>query len=544
VEGGFEARVIRRIAPARDRVLGVFRRDSQGGRIMPIDKGTATQWVVVPGGDNGARDGELVEGEAAGPKGRLGLPKARITARLGDPGGPRAVSLIAIHQHDIPDVFSDAAHRRGETAQPASLEGREDLTGLPLVTIDPADARDRDDAVLAIPEEDGGFTLWVAIADVAHYVRAGTALDREARERGNSTYFPDRVVPMLPRAPVGRPVLAPRGRGPRRAGRAHAIDGEGAKLGHAFVRGVMRSRASLEYGQAQAAIDGRPDDRRRAPPRRGLRPLFGAYAALRAAREARQPLDLDLPERRIELSPEGKVLSVAFKDRLDAHRLIEEFMVLANVAAAEELTARRVPLLFRVHEAPEPLKMDALREVAEASGLTSPRGQVLRTSHLNRLLARRRHGRGRGHQHGDAALAPPGLLRAREPPPLRPRAPRLRPLHLAHPPLRRPRRPPRPHRAHGWGPDGLTDDEAARLPDTGEHISATERRSMQAERDTSDRYLAAFLSERVGSEIEGRISGVARFGLFVKLDGRARTGSCPCGTSGPSSSASTATRAR
>ncbi|HVG49780.1 MAG TPA: RNB domain-containing ribonuclease, partial [Rubellimicrobium sp.] len=387
----YEARPIRRIAAAPARVLGVFKKDSQGGRILPIDKGSASQWVVGPGQENGAKDGELVEAEQVGPKGRLGLPKARVTERLGDPAGPRAVSLIAIHQHGIPDVFPERVLLEAETAEPAGLEGREDLRDLPLVTIDPEDARDRDDAVLAIPDEggdnDGGFVLWVAIADVAYYVRPGSALDTEARLRGNSTYFPDRVVPMLPDAlsgdlcslhqDVDRAVVAVRMR----------IDKEGRKLDHRFVRGLMRSRASLAYGRVQAAIDGRPDEQTEPLLEPVLKPLYAAHAALQRARDVRAPLDIDLPERRIVLDEQGHVLSVAFKERLDAHKLIEEFMILANVAAAETLVAQRTPLLFRVHEEPEPTKLDALRETAEASGLTLAKGQVLQTRHLNRLLA-------------------------------------------------------------------------------------------------------------------------------------------------------------
>jgi ribonuclease R len=532
----FEARVIKRLAATTPRVLGVYRKDSGGGRILPVDKGEAREWAVGPGQDGGARDGELVEGEAVGPKGRLGLPKARVVQRLGDPTAPRAVSLIAIRQHGIPDVFADAALAEAEAAEPAGMEGREDLRDLPLVTIDPPDARDRDDAVLAIPDEDPanleGFVLWVAIADVAHYVRPGSALDRDARERGNSTYFPDRVVPMLPdrlsgdlcslHEGVDRAVLAVRMR----------IDGEGAKLDHRFVRGVMRSRASLEYGQVQAAVDGHPDARTEPLLEPVLRPLYGAYEALRRARERRQPLDLDLPERRIVLDEAGKVVSVAFKDRLDAHRLIEEFMVLANVAAAEELQKRRTPLLFRVHEEPEPAKLDALRETAEASGLTLAKGQVLRTAHLNRLLLQ-------AQGTDQSELISMATLRSL------PQA-YYAPTNFGHfglalrdyahftSPIRR-YADLIVHRAliaaHRWGPDprrdGLGDLDVDRLAETGEVISNSERRSMQAERDTTDRYLAAFLAERVGTEIAGRISGVARFGLFVKLEGSGADGLVP-----------------
>jgi ribonuclease R len=386
----YVARLIRKIGTNPRRTLGIFRKGAEGGRIVPISKGSDKEWTVGANDTHGARDGELVEAEQAGPKGRMGLPRARIVTRLGDPGAPRAVSLIAIHEHGIPDAFPDAAIAEADAATPARLENREDLRDLPLITIDPADARDRDDACYAHADDDpknpGGHVIWVAIADVAHYVRPGSALDREAKKRGNSTYFPDRVVPMLPdrlsgdlcslHEAVARACIAVR----------MVVDAEGNKIDHRFVRGLMRSVASLTYEEAQAAADGDVSDKT-GPLKEGvIDPLFAAYRALLKARARRQPLELDLPERRIVLSEEGEVTSVAFKDRLAAHKLIEEFMVLANVAAAETLIAKRTELVFRVHEEPSPEKLDALRETAVASGLPLAKGQVLQTRQLNRLL--------------------------------------------------------------------------------------------------------------------------------------------------------------
>lgn len=533
----YAARPIKRLASAPARMLGIFRKEGAGGRILPLGKGEEREWIVPPGMDGGAQDGELVEAEAAERRsGRMGLPRARIVERLGDPTAPRSVSLIAIHEHGIPDVFPDSVIAEAEAVEPAGMDGREDLRDLPFVTIDPEDARDRDDAVLAIPDDDpaneGGFVVWVAIADVAFHVRPGSALDAEARLRGNSTYFPDRVVPMLPdrlsgdlcslHEGVDRAVIAVRMR----------IDAMGRKIDHRFVRGMIRSRASLEYGSVQAAVDGRPDERT-APLLEGvLKPLYAAYRALERARTEREPLELDLPERRIVLDEAGKVVSVAFKERLDAHRLIEEFMILANVAAAEELIRRRRPLLFRVHEEPDPLKLEALREVAEASGLVLAKGQVLKTAHLNRLLAQ-------AAGTDQAELINMATLRSM---PAAYYTPEnyghfgLSLRHYAHftSPIRR-YADLIVHRAlisaHGWGPDpqadGLSALDVERLEETGEMISAAERRSMQAERDTTDRYLAAFLADRVGTEIGGRISGVQRFGLFVKLDGTGADGLVP-----------------
>ena len=524
----YEARLIRRIGHTAQKLVGIFRKETEGGRILPIDKGQDKEWRVLPDATQGAQDGELVEAEQAGSRARLGLPLARITERLGDPSAPRAVSLIAIHQHGIPDEFPDAAIQQADAARPATMKGREDMRDLPLVTIDPADARDHDDAVAAQIEEDGGATIWVAIADVAHYVTPGSALDREARHRGNSTYFPDRVVPMLPdilsgdlcslHEGVDRPVIAVRMR----------LDAEGNKLSHRFHRGMMRSRASLAYEQAQAAADGSPDAQAEPLMDSVIRPLWHAYGLLRQARARRQPLELDLPERHIVLAEDGRVKSVNFRDRFDAHKLIEEFMVLANVAAAEELIDKRRPLLFRVHEEPSLEKIDALREVAQASGFTLAKGQVLQTRHLNRLLEQ---AQGTDFDELINVSALRSMTQAY-----------YDPENLGHfglalksyahftSPIRR-YSDLVVHRAlitaHGWGKDGLSPQDIENLSETARQISETERRSMAAERDTIDRYLAAYLSDRVGAEFTGRINGVQRFGAFVRLDETGADGLLP-----------------
>ncbi|WP_299901073.1 ribonuclease R [uncultured Ruegeria sp.] len=528
----YEARLIRRIGTNPRKIVGIFRKGAEGGRIVPIDKAGQTEWLVADGAVLGARDGELVEAEQAGPKNRMGLPRARIIERLGDPTAPKAVSLIAIHQHAIPDEFPDKVIAEADQAKPVGLKGREDLRDMPLLTIDPSDARDHDDACYAHADDDpknpGGHVIWVAIADVAAYVRPGSALEREARKRGNSSYFPDRVVPMLPDRLSGD--LCSLHEGVPRACIAvrMQIDADGNKISHRFVRGLMRSAASLNYTEVQEAIDGNPNDRTGPLLETVLNPLYAAYAALKKARAVRQPLELDLPERKIVLNDKGEVESVAFRDRLDAHRLIEEFMILANVAAAETLITKRSPLLFRVHEEPAPEKLESLRETAQAAGLNLAKGQVLQTRHLNALL-----NAAAGTE--DAELINLSTLRSMAQAYYSPEnfghfGLALRNYAHFTSPIRR-YADLIVHRslisAHGWGKDGLTEDEIARLEETAAHISDTERRSMMAERDTTDRYLAAYLSERVGNEFAGRISGIARFGAFVKMDETGADGLVP-----------------
>jgi ribonuclease R len=532
----YEARLIKRLGEGPRRMLGIFRASAQGGRLLPIEKKADKEWLIAANATNGALDGELVEVEAV-PVARLGLRHGRIIDRLGNPGEPRQVSLIAIHEHGIPYAFPQEVLDDAARAKPIPPDHGDDLRQLPLVTIDPADARDHDDAVAACPDDDpgnpGGWVVWVAIADVAWYVRSGSELDREARKRGNSTYFPDRVAPMLPEAlsadlcslheGVDRPCLAVR----------IVLSANGEKISHRFTRGLMRSGASLSYEQVQTAEDGRPDETTEPLLDLVIRPLFGAYRAAVQARNRRQPLDLELPERKVELDVEGNVSAIRIRERLDAHRLIEEFMILANVAAAETLEERRRPLLYRVHEEPNPEKLDALREIVATVGLTLAKGQVLTTRHLNNLLHKAR-------ETDCAELVNISVLRSQTQAYYSPENFGHFGLHLrryAHftSPIRR-YADLVVHRALisalKLGEGGQTPEEADRLDETSEHISMTERRSMDAERDTIDRYVAAFLAAQTGSEFDGRIAGVARFGLFVKLDETGADGLIPVSSLG------------
>lgn len=536
-EYAYEGRLIRKIGTGPSRLMGLFRVGSESNRIVPIDKKSDREWLVPDGATHGAKDGELVEAEQIGPRSRMGLPLAKVVAVLGDPSAPKSVSLYAIHAHGIPDEFPDDVLLAAEKAQPVKLGKREDLTHLALVTIDPADARDHDDAVYAHADDDpaneGGHVVWVAIADVAHYVAPGSKLDREAKKRGNSTYFPDRVVPMLPEALSGdlcslhegavRPCMAVR----------MVLNAAGNKISHRFTRGLMKSHASLNYIQTQAAQDGDADAQTKPLLKTVIEPLYAAYAAALKERANRQPLHLDLPERKIELSDDGHVTSVAFRDRFDAHKLIEEFMILANVCAAETLEAKKQPFLYRVHEEPSPEKLDGLREVVTAAGLILAKGQVLKTQHLNRLLDA-------AAGTDNSELISMSVLRSMT-------QAYYAPSNYGHFGLNLKRyghftSPIRRyadlivHRAlisaHGWGQDGLSPDDIDNMEQLGEAISLTERRSMLAERDTNDRYLAAFLSERVGNEFDGKISGIAGFGLFVKLSETGADGLVPISTLG------------
>ncbi|HEY4251723.1 MAG TPA: ribonuclease R [Roseomonas sp.] len=519
--GKYEGRTFKRIATAGPaRILGVY----QDGRIEPTDRRHRADWVVPDGEANGAAPGEIVLAEPL-PANVLGPRPARVIERLGVMGEPRSVSLICIHAHGIPDVFPSDAIALSEQAGPADLTGREDLRPVPLITIDGEDARDFDDAVWAEPAGDGWRVL-VAIADVAHYVRADDALDREAWKRGNSVYFPDRVVPMLPEAlSNGWCSLRPgEDRGCLFA--EMRFDAGGRKTGHRFGRGLMRSAARLTYEQAQAYRDASTDPETLAPGH--MAALYGAFGALLAAREARGTLELDLPERRVTLDAAGNVTAVTPRARLDSHRLIEEFMVAANVAAAEELEARGQPCLYRVHDRPSDQKLEGLRQFLESLDLSLPASDRLRPRDFQHLLD---HAKDRPEER----LVHETVLRAQA-------QAAYAPDNIGHFGLALPRyahftSPIRRYadlfvhraliRGLKLGEDGLMETEAGRAAETGEHITATERRAAAAEREAVERYLAAYMSHRVGCMFDARISGVTRFGLFVTLEENGATGIVP-----------------
>jgi len=533
----YQARTIKRLARAGRPMLAIFRALPGGAGVLdPIDRKQLKEWPVPRGSTNDAMNGELVRFELTRSS-RMGVQTARVIERLGNPQAQQMTSLIAVHAHGIPDSFPDDVLAEAQAAKEPDTKRREDLTHLPLVTIDPFDARDHDDAVWAEPDPNpanrGGWVVIVAIADVACYVRPGSALDKEAKKRGNSVYFPDRVVPMLPERISNnlcsliederRPCLAVR----------MIFDKDGSKLGQRFFRALMRSAASLTYEQAQAAIDGRVDETTGPLLDTVLRPLWGAYASLVLARTERGPLDLDLPERKILLDDQGRVRGVVSPPRLDAHRLIEEFMIAANVAAAETLEGKRSPLIYRVHDSPSKEKLASLAEFLNTIGIKLPKAGTLKPAQFNRVLAETRAtptaelvGEVILRSQAQAVYSPGNFghfglnLRryAHFTSPIRRYADLI--VHRAL------------VRALGAGPDGLTDTEMGELEETAQHISDTERRAMAAERETADRLIAAYLADRIGAKFQARVSGLVRTGLFVRLTDTGADGFVPASSIG------------
>jgi ribonuclease R len=515
--------------------IGIVRMDEEGARLIPVDR--KQKEMRIPLGDLGeAADGDLVEVEVK-LSGRLMIPRARVTSVIGNPASEGAVSMIAIHNLEIPYKFPTSVIREAEEAKEATLKGREDWRDLPLVTIDPPDAKDHDDAVHAAPDDDpknaGGFVATVAIADVAAYVRPGTALDREAYLRGNSVYFPDRVVPMLPER-ISNELCSLKEGEPRAALAVRMVlNADGHKISHSFHRILMRSAAKLSYQQAQAAIEGNADDKTGPLLEPILRPLWDAYDAMAGARDRRGPLDLDLPERKIILDDKGMVADIRIPERLEAHRLIEEMMIAANVAAAETLEQKRSELLYRVHDEPSSEKLQSLRDFLGSLDIAVKKSDSVRASDFNGILGQARKA-GNVEQVSEMVLRSQAQAEysaenyghfglnldryAHFTSPIRRYADLI--VHRAL------------VRALGLGDDGLTDQEATKLQGIAQHISATERRAMLAERETSDRLLAQFLAQKIGARFEGRVSGITRSGLFIRLLETGADGFIPASTLG------------
>ncbi len=533
----YTARIIKLIDRRQGGSLGVFKETpGGGGRLMPIER-RGDEMVIDPDGVGDAKDGDLVEVETSRNSGRYGLPRAKVLSVVGSVASEKAISMIAIHAHGIPHIFPSDVLAAADAAKPATMAHREDWRKLPLITIDPADAKDHDDAVYAeldpSPDNPDGVIVTVAIADVSYYIRSGSPLDREALKRGNSVYFPDRVVPMLPerisndlcslKEGVDRPALAVR----------MVFSKEGRKASHTFHRIMMKSAAKLSYQQAQAAIDGNPDDKTGPMLDPILRPLWHAYEVMKIGRDRRQPLELDMPERKIILKADGTVDRVHVPERLDAHKLIEEMMIQANVCAAETLEVKKQRLVYRVHDAPTIAKQEVLREFLNTIGYSLVKGGQVRANSFNGILARALD---TPHQiivnemvlrsQSQAIYSPDNIGHFG-----------LNLMKYAHftSPIRR-YADLIVHRALvgslGLGEGGITPQEEATLADVAAEISTFERRAMAAERDTVNRLIAHHLSQRVGEEFEGRVGGVTKAGLFVALPQFGADGFVPISTLG------------
>jgi len=531
---GWIAHPMKKLPARSDQVMGVVEIDGAGkGWLAPVDKRERHSQPIADLG--GAEAGHLVLAEPAGRSPRSGV---KVTDVLGDPLAPKAFSLIAIHKHGIPFAFAPEAVEEAQRAAklPLSADHREDLRHLPIVAIDPSDARDHDDAIWAEPDEAGGFRALVAIADVSFYVRPGGALDRSARERGNSVYFPDRVVPMLPEV-LSADVCSLRAGEDRAAMACHlTIAANGKVTDWRFTRAIVRIDEVIAYEEAQRRIDaGAP------PPH--LANLWEAWRALERARTDRDPLDLDLPERRVKLDEAGRITEIALRERLDAHRVVEDFMIAANVAAAKALESKVAPIVYRIHEPPNREKLVALKDYLATFDRKLSLGQVITPALFNRLLKD-------VADESEKALIMEAVLRSQTQAYYGPRNAGHFGLALgsyAHftSPIRR-YADLLVHRAlvDGFGLEqpepkgdipprsGLSDRDRSDLSRISDAISMAERRAMEAERETIDRYVAAWLSARVGEVFDCRVTGVQKFGLFATIVGLGGDGLVPVSTLG------------
>lgn len=529
-ENLFEGRTIRRIGQSAEKIMGIYSVVEGQGRLKSTNRKAKGEYFVPKADTLGAEDGDLVRAEVL-PGRRVGMRIAKVLERLNTDGGATSISLIALLDNDIPTEFSPEALDLANAAKAATLGKREDLRAIPLVTIDGSDARDFDDAVFAESDPNkknaGGWHLIVAIADVAWYVRPGDGLDRDAYERSNSVYFPDRVVPMLPEVlSNGWCSLKPHEDRPCMA--AHMwINADGALIKHRFVRALMKSQARLTYDQVQEARDGNPDDTTATLIDTVISPLYGAYEVLNKARNSRGVLELELPDRRIVIDEDGQVERVELRERFDSHRLIEEFMITANVAAAETLEKKHQPCMYRIHDEPSMDKMEGLRQFLDSLSIRLAKGQVIRAETFNRILDKVR-------DTPHANLVNDVVLRSQS-------QAEYSPDNIGHfglalrrychftSPIRR-YADLLVHRAliRGLGlGDGGLEDNHRDFGRMGESLSKNERRAAAAERSAVDRFAASYLSEKIGTVFSGRINGVTGFGLFVTLDDTGADGLVP-----------------
>ena len=531
---GWIAHPMKKLPARTEQVMGVVEIDGAGkGWLAPVDKRERHSQPIADLG--GAEAGQLVLAEPAGRSPRSGV---KVTDVLGDPLAPKAFSLIAIHKHGIPYAFSPEAIEEAQAAAklPLSSDHREDLRHLPIVAIDPSDARDHDDAIWAEPDGQGGFRALVAIADVSFYVRPGGSLDRAARERGNSVYFPDRVVPMLPEV-LSADVCSLRAGQDRAAMACHlTIAANGKVTDWRFTRALVRIDEVIAYEEAQRRID-------EGDAAQHLVNLWDAWRALERARTDRDPLDLDLPERRVKLDEAGRITEIALRERLDAHRVVEDFMIAANVAAAKALESKVAPIVYRIHEPPNREKLVALKDYLATFDRKFALGQVITPGLFNRMLKD-------VADEAEKALIMEAVLRSQTQAYYGPRnaghfglalgsyAHFTSPIRryadlLVHRALVDGFALEQPEPKGGIPPrSGLSDRDRSDLSRISDAISGAERRAMEAERETIDRYVAAWLSARVGEVFECRVTGVQKFGLFATIISLGGDGLVPVSTLG------------
>ncbi len=509
---GAVAQVLER---AHKQLVGVLERRGEMAFIRPSDPRLGGEVAVPRGGTGRARDGQVVVADMVEYPTGAAPGQGKVSEVLGFPGDPGVETASVVHAHGLPARFPAEVARQAESIPepgPADLAGRVDLRSLPLVTIDGEKARDFDDALAAFPQPDGTTRLLVAIADVSHFVLPGTPLDREAARRGNSVYFPDLVVPMLPeRLSNGLCSLVP---GEDRLAFACEafLAADGTVLRHRFLPAVIKSAARLTYPQAQRFLDGETEAIP-APARESLRALAETARTLAAVRRAAGSLDFDLPEPDITLDmTTGAVEAIARAERLFTHRLVEECMLLANRLAAGDLLAAGVEAVYRVHEPPmrdsveelnallgplghhlppEPSPSDFAAVLATAAGTV--RERFLNTVVLRSLKRAVYTTRPLGHF--GLALAHYTHFTS----PIRRYADLL--VHRLH--------------RHLLDPDRLAPPRE--LEAVCEAITGTEGDAAEAEREVVSALRARFMEDKVGEEYAGVISGVASFGFFVEL---------------------------
>jgi ribonuclease R len=525
-EKGPEGRIIRILERGLDRIVGRYEQEGRvGGHVVPFDRRVLHE-VFIPAGDEaGAKPGEMVAAEITRPPTATRNPIGRVLQVLGRLEDPGVDLKVVMAKYGLPDAFPPEveaeAARTPRSVKPEELEGRTDFRSLVTVTVDPVTARDHDDAISLERLPGRGWKLSVHIADVAHYVRPGTPLDQEAYLRGTSVYFPERVVPMLPHELSSHICSLVEGQDRLTQTVVIDLDAEGRVGKTEFHDGVIKSAARMSYPDVQKIVDGDAALRDRYAHVAPLLKDMDALARLmRARRHERGALDLDLPETELVLDTAGKVTAIVASERLDSMRAIEEFMLAANEAVAERLHAAGVPALFRVHETPEPEKVEELAELLASFGYRMPpRGDGVRPEDFQAVL-RQIEGKpeeklisylllrtmklARYHEENLGHFGLATEMYAHFTSPIR-RYPDL----VVH----------RALRALRQGGDG--EAQAAlreALPEMGRHLSEMERRADEAERELIDWKKVRFMSDKLGEVYSAYITGVKAFGLFVQLE--------------------------